>query len=148
MMKLFLSLITVFVLLTATAGAHCQIPCGIYDDTVRITLIKEHVTTIEKSIAEISKLTCDSPQNNNQMTRWVINKEEHADQLSQIVTYYFMAQRIKPEMDGYTEKLKTLHAILRASMKAKQSADLADVDALRELIHQFEHLYLGEKHVH
>ena len=32
----------------------------------------------------------------NQLVRWVDNKEIHADELSEIVTYYFMTQRIKP----------------------------------------------------
>ena len=26
--------------------AHCQVPCGIYDDAVRIIQIREHVTTV------------------------------------------------------------------------------------------------------
>jgi len=26
--------------------AHCEIPCGIYDDSLRIELIKEHIGTI------------------------------------------------------------------------------------------------------
>ena len=25
--------------------AHCQIPCGIYDDELRVQLIEEHITT-------------------------------------------------------------------------------------------------------
>ena len=30
--------------------AHCEIPCGIYGDSVRIALIYEHITTVEKSM--------------------------------------------------------------------------------------------------
>jgi nickel superoxide dismutase len=30
----------------ATVGAHCEIPCGIYDDQLRADLIEEHSTTI------------------------------------------------------------------------------------------------------
>jgi hypothetical protein len=33
-------------------------------------------------------------------------------------------------------------------MKAKQSTDLATVEKLRELIHNFEHSYMGEAHTH
>ena len=77
-----------------------------------------------------------------------MNKEKHADELSEIVTYYFMAQRIKPDMEKYEENLKTLHAILVESMKCKQTTDLAHVEKLKELIHGFEHTYFGEAHQH
>ena len=39
--------------------AHCQVPCGIYDDAVRIIQIREHVTTIEKAMNQIDQLTND-----------------------------------------------------------------------------------------
>jgi nickel superoxide dismutase len=123
--------------------AHCQIPCGIFDDQMRIHLMEEHVTTIEKSMKQI-----DAAKNQNQAVRWVLNKEQHADELSEIVTYYFMAQRIKPGAEDYVLKLTQLHEILIHAMKAKQSTDLAVVEKLRELIHQFEHSYLGEAHQH
>ena len=42
------------------------------------------------------------------MVRWVVNKEVHADELSDIVTYYFMAQRIKPGMPEYVNKLSCM----------------------------------------
>ena len=35
--------------------AHCQIPCGIYDDKMRFTMMAEHVTTIEKSMNQMEK---------------------------------------------------------------------------------------------
>lgn len=122
---------------------HCQIPCGIYDDLMRIHQMEEHVLTIEKSINKLA----DNP-NGNQMVRWVVNKEVHADELSDIVTYYFMAQRIKPGMPEYVNKLSLLHELLVTSMKVKQEADLAHVAKLNELIHAFEHAYLGEDHKH
>lgn len=127
----------------ATVQAHCQIPCGIYDDQMRIHLMEEHVTTIEKSMKQI-----EAAESQNQTVRWVLNKEKHADELSEIVTYYFMAQRIKPGCEEYAVKLAQLHEILVTSMKAKQTTDLAHVEKLKELIHSFEHSYMGEAHKH
>jgi len=139
--------LTVFVLFAAitvaTIHAHCQIPCGIYDDQMRINLMEEHVATIEKSMKQIEAST-----NQNQTVRWVMNKDKHADELSKIVTYYFMAQRIKPGCEGYALKLSQLHEMLVYSMKAKQTTDLANVEKLKKLIHDFEHSYMGEKHEH
>ena len=110
-------------------------------DQMRIHMMKEHVTTIEKSMKKIV-----AAENQNQTVRWVMNKEKHADELSEITTYYFMAQRIKPGSEGYAVKLGQLHEILVYSMKAKQSTDLAHVEKLKTLIHDFEKSYLGEKH--
>jgi nickel superoxide dismutase len=123
--------------------AHCQIPCGIYNDEARIMLMAEHIFTIEKSMKQIEATT-----NQNQTVRWVLNKEQHADELSEIVTYYFLAQRIKPDMEHYEENLKILHEMLIYSMKAKQTTDLKNVEKLKELLHNLEHSYLGEKHKH
>ena len=132
-----------FVAATENVNAHCQVPCGIYDDQMRIHMMEEHVTTIEKAMKQIAV-----NENQNQTVRWVMNKEKHAEELTDIVTYYFMAQRIKPDMDGYAEKLQILHQIMVYSMKAKQTVDLANVEKLNELIHNFAHAYLGEEHGH
>jgi len=128
------------VVITGTVQAHCQVPCGIYDDQMRIHMMEEHVTTIEKAMKQIK-----ADENENQTVRWIMNKEKHADELTEIVTYYFMAQRIKPDADQYAEKLQALHQIMIYSMKSKQTIDEANVVKLKELIHEFEHLYFGEE---
>ena len=78
---------------------HCQVPCGIYDDAVRIVLLKEHVATIEKAMNQIEQLSQSkrNAQNMNQLTRWVNTKEEHATLIQSMVADYFLAQRIKPK---------------------------------------------------
>ena len=133
------------------AYSHCQIPCGIYDDEARFGAIAEHITTIEKSMKEIESLSAQAKPNMNQVVRWVSNKDQHADELSEIVTYYFMAQRIKlpPEgdakaYDDYVKKLTLLHRMLVDAMKAKQTTDLANVQELRSLLEQFHGVYSGK----
>jgi nickel superoxide dismutase len=139
----YMTALVLFAATGVTVWAHCQIPCGIFEDQMRIHMMEEHVTTIEKSMKLI-----EQDQNTNQTVRWIMNKEKHADELTDIVTYYFMAQRIKPGMDKYEENLKVLHEIMIASMKAKQTTDLKTIEKLNELIHSFEHLYMGDKHQH
>lgn len=149
-LTLFASLVVI-----AAAGsavfAHCQIPCGIYDDPARFAQLEEHVTTIEKSIKEIQTLSKADEPNWNQIVRWVVNKETHADALSEIVTFYFMAQRVKPADPAdkaahskYVEQLTLLHQMLFHSMKAKQTTDLEHCRKLRALIKQFGASYFGE----
>ena len=133
--------------------SHCQIPCGIYDDTARFDMIAEHITTIEKSMKQISMLSQEDKPDMNQIVRWVANKEKHTDELSHTVTYYFMAQRIKPvdpsksnDYDGYIKKLTLLHEMLVYSMKARQTTDIANIEKLRSLLSKFQTEYFkGQK---
>ena len=138
--------------LASIAYSHCQIPCGIYDDKARLNEIAEHITTIEKSIKTITELSGQEKPNWNQLVRWVDNKDEHANKLDNIVTYYFMTQRIKPEAksdsaayEKYVKQLTLLHQMLVYSMKSKQTTDLANVEKLRELLKEFNAAYLDEK---
>lgn len=129
--------------------AHCQIPCGIYDDPARFTAILEHIDTIEKSMKQIDELSKAEKPNWNQLVRWVNNKEEHADRLTEVVTFYFMAQRVKPvpgddkaARDKYIREITLLHEMVVVAMKAKQTTDLQHCTRLRELTVQFKESYL------
>jgi nickel superoxide dismutase len=132
--------------------AHCQIPCGIYDDPARFVAVLEHVTTIEKSMKQIEELSKAEKPNSNQLVRWVNNKEEHADKLTEIVTFYFMAQRVKPTgtenkvaREKYLREITLLHQMIVSAMKAKQTTDLQVCATLRELTGQFKESYLGKQ---
>ena len=149
--KLVLSAVVVSAIVFGSlAYSHCQVPCGIYGDGTRFTMIAEHITTIEKSMKQIEENMNQDPPNGNQIVRWVNNKEKHADEISHIVTYYFMAQRVKipPAGDAkansaYVKKLTLLHQMLVYSMKAKQTTDLSNVDKLRHLLEDFHKAYSG-----
>jgi len=127
----------------SNAAAHCEIPCGIYDDQLRVQLIAEHATTIEKSMNQILELSKANPVNYNQLVRWISNKEDHATKIQHIVTQYFMTQRIKPDQEKYSEKLIVLHKMLIVAMKCKQTTDLSQVNTLRAHLKEFELLYFG-----
>jgi nickel superoxide dismutase len=127
----------------STVSAHCEIPCGIYDDQLRTQLIAEHAATIEKSMKQIMELSKANPIDYNQLVRWVTNKDNHATEIQHIASQYFMTQRIKPDQDKYSEKLILLHKMLIAAMKCKQTTDLSHVNALRAHLNEFERLYFG-----
>jgi len=134
--------------LSSMVYSHCQIPCGIYGDKARFDMIAENITTIEKSMKQITELSKQDKPNMNQVVRWVQNKEKHADELSHIITYYFMAQRVKPvdkakgdAYQDYVNKLTLLHKMLFCSMKTKQTTDLPNVEKLRVLLAEFRVAY-------
>jgi len=148
---LAVSILATVAIIASIAYSHCQIPCGIYDDEARFGSIAEHITTIEKSMKEIERLSAEAKPEMNQIVRWVNNKDHHADELSEIVTYYFMAQRVKLPDKGdakaqneYVKKLTLLHHMLVYSMKAKQTTDLANVEQLRAALNEFHKVYHGE----
>ena len=115
------------VIATTTVQAHCQIPCGIYNDEARFILMKEHVATIEKSMTQI-----ETAANQNQTVRWVMNKDKHADELTKIVTYYFMAQRIKPGCENYAIKVAQLHEMVE--QVEKQFGKSLDMNKLKKVL--------------
>lgn len=121
--------------------SHCEIPCGIYDDKMRITMLKEHIDTIEKSMSKITELGGGS--DNNQLFRWVMNKEDHANEFQEIVSQYFLTQRIKADDKDYQKKLEVLHQMLVYAMKCKQTTDSANTAKLRELVSRFDQLYFA-----
>lgn len=120
--------------------AHCQIPCGIFDDDLRLAAIQEDILTIEKSINEIVRLQSEKTINYNQLVRWITSKDKHALAIQATVTEYFMDQRVKPVTDknsheyaDYIKKITLLHGMMVAAMKSKQSLDLENVSKLRAL---------------
>lgn len=125
------------------AGAHCEIPCGIYDDEMRVAMIEEHITTIEKSMQKILDLQTRQPVDYNQLVRWITNKEHHANELQKIVTQYFMTQRIKRDTKNYDKKLGLLHEMLVYAMKCKQTTDLSHVSTLKKVVESFSHIYFS-----
>ena len=143
-------IITAFCLNFMTA--HCQVPCGIYDDAVRIIQIKEHITTIEKAMTQIGQLTNDKSngQNMNQLVRWINTKEEHAIFIQSIIADYFLAQRIKPKKinepgrQQYVDQTLLLQQIIVAAMKSKQSIDKSEPGLVSILLDQFVELYFDE----
>lgn len=138
------------VISSASLMAHCEVPCGIYDDHLRVHLIEEHCTTIEKAMAEIKDNTASAKakdevsQAAQQAVRWIVAKEEHATKIQTICSQYFLTQRIKPGQADYNRKLELLHGMMVAAMKSKQTVDPEHVAKIRSLLGEFEKLYFSE----
>ncbi len=126
----------------AYLAAHCEVPCGIYDDHARIDEMLEDQATIAKAIKNIHELSENpNPNNINQMVRWVTTKETHATNVQHTIAQYFMTQKIKADSENYVDKLTSAHAVMVAAMKCKQSADPATAEALKTAIDKFHNVY-------
>lgn len=129
-------------LLPMQISAHCQIPCGIYDDAARVKAMLEDVTTVEKSIKLINELAGKKDaQSLNQIVRWVTNKEQHSQKIISTISDYFLTQRVKPSQKDYAERLAKHHAVIIAAMQAKQHADASYVEALRKSVEALSAYY-------
>ncbi|WP_457625334.1 superoxide dismutase [Ni] [Persephonella sp.] len=143
----------IFLIYAEKSSAHCEIPCGIYDDHLRIHLLKEHIGTMEKSIKKIKELSKkDDPYSENQLVRWIMNKEKHATEFQQIVWQYFLTQRTKPAIpeekekyNRYIRQIELLHKLSFYAMKVKQNTDTKYTQKLRDLLSEFEKLYFNKK---
>ena len=122
-------------LFVSNAMAHCQIPCGIYDDHARVATMLEDVATIHKSVDLIAQLAGKTDaQSQNQLVRWVMTKEQHAQNIIDSISDYFLTQRVKASQEDYAERLQKHHAVIVAAMRAKQNADPAVVDELKAAV--------------
>lgn len=152
MKKIAVFAMAMFLVSWGKVFAHCQIPCGIYDDRLRISQLREDIETIEKSMKSIIALSKNSEKDYNQIVRWVNNKERHAGHMEEIISYYFMAQRINPQdnkkgefFEKYIRELTLLHSMLVYTMKAKQGTDLEVAGKLRSLVSDFEESYFKDE---
>ncbi|GAB5359045.1 hypothetical protein AAMO2058_000510900 [Amorphochlora amoebiformis] len=135
-------------------GGHCQVPCGIFDDPKTVAEVKEACATIRKAMVQINELSKSmSAQNFNQMTRWVMTKEEHCKNIISTISEYCLCQRVKPfgaakspfKTDkDFVDALKAHHAVMVAAMKAKQSVDVNVAGALEHAVGDWKKMYLPE----
>lgn len=146
-----LLIVPALILLTSPArvAAHCEIPCGIYNDSNVVEALQTDWETIAKSRLQILELSKDPVANANQITRWVNNKEAHCQKIQDTVARYFLAQRVKldeakSKPESYARKLALCHEVIVTSMKCKQSTDEAPVKKLKTLLAEFEKTFAGK----
>ena len=130
----------------ATVSAHCQVPCGIFDNDNVIQSMHTDWVTIEKASKEIAELSKDPAANAHQLTRWIMNKESHCQDIQEKVLNYFLAQRTKlPEDDtakeAYLKNVALCHEVIVMAMKCKQSTDPANVEKLHDLLHDLQDVF-------
>ncbi len=130
------------------ASAHCQVPCGIYSDHMRVKAMFEDADTVLKAAKSMAELEGKADaQSQQQFVRWVTNKEQHAQKIITTIADYYLTQRVKPSQSDYAERLEKHHAVILAAMKAKQHADSSYGDALLKAISGLK-VYYPDVHTH
>ena len=152
MKQAYKTILSIVFIIQGYLWAHCQVPCGIYDDALRIVQLREDFHTIQKAMDQIKlQEGKTSAQDLNQCNRWVHTKEEHAARIQETVSTYFLIQRIKAKIatqeeayEDYVQKTTNLHQLMVAAMKCKQTLDQKHVQAGLKLLDKFVKIYFDE----
>lgn len=139
----------------SSAFAHCQVPCGIFTDDLRFSMMNENADTVMKCMKQIVELSKAEKPDYNQIVRWITTKDHHADDIIDICSKYFLCQQVKAPKDlnnenerqAYLKKLELVHKLMVTAMKCKQTTDITMVENLKNSIHEFQHAYSGA-HTH
>jgi len=78
----------------------------------------------------------------------VNNKEEYSNKIIDVMSNYFLAQRIKPDHKNYEKMLKSVHNVIVFAMKNKQNSDVKIADELQNNLDELRSLYIEKKHEH
>jgi nickel superoxide dismutase len=106
----------------------------------------EDAATVEKGAGMIAGLAGKTDaQSANQMVRWVMNKEQHAQNIIDTISDYFLTQRVKTSQKDYAKRLARHHAVILEAMKAKQNAD-GNVEPLKAAITALSSYYPEHEH--
>lgn len=124
--------------------AHCQMPCGIYHDDLVYDLIDQYIETMYKAVAEIKEHNLEDSKNCNQTIRWVLEKEKESDAAAELITKYFLQQKIKPNEEDTVKKVTSAHKLLFLIVQIKQTVDKKMVFEFMDEWKKFKHMFHRE----
>jgi len=132
---------------TPTVMSHCEIPCGIYNDAIRLDMIAENITTIEKAMNNISELSSTKEVNYNQLIRWVNTKEEHAEKTKHEIRVIWGDYLKEQHFANHPTAQDLVHKIMMLGSKSRQGVDRDNAVQLVEAVNDFAEIFWATKGV-
>ena len=120
---------------------------GIFDDPAQFDMVKSHIDNIEKALNEIKVLSADPNRDYNKLVGWINLKNDQIDKLSEIISGYFIAQRLAPvrpdsrEFGDYLKQLRLFHEVLYYANQCKQFTDIEYVKKARASFNEARRVY-------
>ncbi len=139
--QLFLAVSMIALCSHHPVDAHCQMPCGIYHDDMVFDRIDQYIETMVKCVAVLKDNKFESIQDHNEFVRWVIQKEKSSDEIADLITEYFLQQKIKVGDDDTTKRLVSAHKLLFLLVQIKQHADIKIVKQFYDEWERFKLLF-------
>lgn len=127
------------------ASAHCDIPCGIYDphqaQIGALTVIR-----MIDMMEDLKKAhEADSADYINNMPRYVLVKEEHAEVVKREVRVIFGDYIKQEQLDKFPELPGLMHKIMQLASKARQTANRETAMELLGAVNRFAEIFWATK---
>lgn len=113
-------------------NAHCQMPCGIYHDDMVFDQIDQYAETMYKGISVLNQIKINNMSDQNEVVRWIVEKEKESNEAASLITTFFLQQKIKPGESDTIKKLVSAHKLLFLIVAIKQHTDLKFVNEFTE----------------
>ena len=127
------------------ARAHCDIPCGIYDPH----MAQIGALTVIRMIDLMNEMKqahgADTPDYLNNMPRYVLVKEEHAEIVKREVRVIFGDYIKQEQLDKFPELPALAHRIFMLGSKARQTADRQVAMDLLNSVNRFAEIFWATK---
>ncbi|PJD97590.1 MAG: hypothetical protein CK425_02885 [Parachlamydia sp.] len=121
--------------------SHCQMPCGVYHDNMVYDQIDQYVETMVKGMTVLSDNKFTSLHDKNEFVRWIITKENESNKTAELITTYFLQQKIKPDEEDTVKKVVMAHRLLFDIVGIKQNIDIKMVKNFQEVWDKFKLLF-------
>lgn len=142
MKKSFLiSSILAFICQTGSLSAHCQMPCGIYHDEMVFNQIDQYIETMYKGITELKHNKFSNLAERNNFIRWITLKESSSDEIADLITQYFLQQKIKPGEPDTVKRLVSAHKLLFELTAIKQNVELKMIEDFADEWENFKQMF-------
>jgi nickel superoxide dismutase len=129
------------------AKAHCDIPCGIYDPHMAQIGALTVIRMIDLMAEMKQSHGPDTPEYANNMPRYVLVKEEHAEIVKREVRVIFGDYFKKEHVEKYPELPELAHKIYQLGSKGRQTADRQAALDLLNLVNRFAEIFWETKGV-
>jgi nickel superoxide dismutase len=129
------------------ARAHCDIPCGIYDphqaQVAALTVIRmiDLMNDLKQAHGP------DTPDYINNMSRYVMVKEEHAELVKREIRVIFGDYVKQEQLDKFPELPALVHKIMQLGSKSRQTADRQAALDLLQAVNRFAEIFWATKNI-
>lgn len=121
--------------------AHCQMPCGIYHDDMVYDLIDQYVETMIKGITVMNQSKFDTVRERNEFVRWVMEKDKESNEAANLITTFFLQQKIKPGEADTAKRIERAQKLLALLVSIKQNTDVKIVESFGEEWEKFKLMF-------
>lgn len=94
--------------------------------------LDQMVDQLDGLVQKLNRVVEDKPGSMNLFVFTILEKEQVASNMSQVLNDYFLVDRFKPNSPGIEEKLTVVHELLFLLQAVKSSNDVNLVDKLRK----------------